>query len=153
MPCVDPTDDAPPMDRPAASLPLPGGVTLLRRTLADAAALMPPSASLDHLRPWMPWAAEAPTAARTEEQSRAAEALLGRRPYPPGPRPQGGRGPSPRRRSRCPASTGWRFPATRPSPSAAVPRALGYRLDRTEHHEVTAPAETGRRMVRVRRAE
>ena len=34
--------------------------------------------------------------------------------------------------------------------SAAVPRRLGYRLDRIEEDEVTAPAETGRSMVWVR---
>jgi RimJ/RimL family protein N-acetyltransferase len=33
--------------------------------------------------------------------------------------------------------------------SAAVPRRLGYRLDRIEEDEVTAPAETGRSMVWV----
>ena len=33
--------------------------------------------------------------------------------------------------------------------SAAVPRRLGYRLDRVEEVEVTAPAETGRRMIWV----
>lgn len=34
--------------------------------------------------------------------------------------------------------------------SAAVPRRLGYRLDRIEPSEVRAPAETGRRMFWVR---
>jgi RimJ/RimL family protein N-acetyltransferase len=34
--------------------------------------------------------------------------------------------------------------------SAAVPRRLGYRLDRIEDDEVTAPAETGRSMIWVR---
>ncbi len=34
--------------------------------------------------------------------------------------------------------------------SAAVPRKLGYRLDRIEDDEVTAPAETGRSMVWVK---
>jgi RimJ/RimL family protein N-acetyltransferase len=34
--------------------------------------------------------------------------------------------------------------------SAAIPRRLGYRLDRIEDHEITAPAETGRRMIWVR---
>ena len=33
------------------------------------------------------------------------------------------------------------------APSAAVPRRLGYRLDRIEDSKITAPAETGRRMV------
>jgi len=33
--------------------------------------------------------------------------------------------------------------------SAAVPRRLGYRLDRVEDDDVTAPAETGRSMVWV----
>jgi RimJ/RimL family protein N-acetyltransferase len=33
--------------------------------------------------------------------------------------------------------------------SAAVPRRLGYRLDRIEEDDVTAPAETGRSMVWV----
>ena len=34
--------------------------------------------------------------------------------------------------------------------SAAVPRRLGYRLDRIEDDEVTAPAETGRSMVWIK---
>jgi RimJ/RimL family protein N-acetyltransferase len=34
--------------------------------------------------------------------------------------------------------------------SAAVPRKLGYRLDRIEDDEVTAPAETGRSMVWIK---
>jgi RimJ/RimL family protein N-acetyltransferase len=34
--------------------------------------------------------------------------------------------------------------------SAAVPRRLGYRLDRIEDHEPGAPAETGRRMIWVK---
>jgi RimJ/RimL family protein N-acetyltransferase len=37
--------------------------------------------------------------------------------------------------------------------SAAVPQRLGYRLDRIEDDEVTAPAETGRSMVWVRAGE
>ncbi|HZT64717.1 MAG TPA: GNAT family N-acetyltransferase [Acidimicrobiales bacterium] len=36
--------------------------------------------------------------------------------------------------------------------SQAVPRKLGYRLDRIEDDEVTAPAETGRSMIWVRQA-
>ena len=34
--------------------------------------------------------------------------------------------------------------------SAAVPRRLGYRLDRIEDAEITAPAETGRKMIWVK---
>ncbi|HEY0493526.1 MAG TPA: GNAT family N-acetyltransferase [Candidatus Dormibacteraeota bacterium] len=37
--------------------------------------------------------------------------------------------------------------------SAAVPARLGYRLDRIEAHEITAPMETGRFMIWVIRAE
>jgi RimJ/RimL family protein N-acetyltransferase len=33
--------------------------------------------------------------------------------------------------------------------SAAVPRRLGYRLDRVEDGDRTAPADTGRRMIWV----
>lgn len=34
--------------------------------------------------------------------------------------------------------------------SAAIPRRLGYRLDRIDDHEPQAPAETGRRMIWVK---
>jgi RimJ/RimL family protein N-acetyltransferase len=37
--------------------------------------------------------------------------------------------------------------------SAAIPRKLGYRLDRIDDHEPEAPGETGRRMIWVREAE
>jgi RimJ/RimL family protein N-acetyltransferase len=36
--------------------------------------------------------------------------------------------------------------------SAAIPRKLGYQLDRVDRHEPEAPGERGRRMVWVRRA-
>lgn len=37
--------------------------------------------------------------------------------------------------------------------SAAIPRKLGYRLDRIDDHEPEAPGETGRRMIWVREAD
>jgi RimJ/RimL family protein N-acetyltransferase len=36
--------------------------------------------------------------------------------------------------------------------SAAIPRKLGYRLDRVIAHEPEAPGESGRRMIWVREA-
>jgi RimJ/RimL family protein N-acetyltransferase len=37
--------------------------------------------------------------------------------------------------------------------SAAIPRKLGYRLDRVIAHEPEAPGESGRRMIWVRDAQ
>ena len=37
--------------------------------------------------------------------------------------------------------------------SAAIPRRLGYRLDRIEDAEITAPGETGRKMIWVKTAD
>ncbi|WP_405016750.1 GNAT family N-acetyltransferase [Kitasatospora sp. NBC_00070] len=48
--------------RPPELIALTGGVSLRRRALADADPLNEAVvANLDHLRPWMAWAAEAPT--------------------------------------------------------------------------------------------
>ncbi|GAA1143348.1 RimJ/RimL family protein N-acetyltransferase [Kitasatospora gansuensis] len=58
--------------RPPELIALPGGVSLRRRGLADAdplnAAVV---ANLDHLRPWMAWAAEAPTPELSRELAQA----------------------------------------------------------------------------------
>ncbi|MER8184746.1 GNAT family protein [Kitasatospora sp. NPDC094015] len=60
--------------RPPELLPLPGGVSLRRRREADAAALNAAvRTNLAHLRPWMPWAAEAPTLQNSQEMCRAGE--------------------------------------------------------------------------------
>ena len=61
--------------RPPELLRLPGGLRLHRRRSAHAPALnRAVRANLEHLRPWMEWAAEAPTRARTAELTRAGTA-------------------------------------------------------------------------------
>ncbi|MGA5703732.1 GNAT family N-acetyltransferase [Peterkaempfera bronchialis] len=177
--------------RPPAVLPLPGGVSLRRRTLADSAGLNAAVlANLDHLRPWMPWAAEAPEAAQTEDQSRAAEEswlagtdfryLLGLDARPgsvigafglhgrigPGALEIGywldaahtGRGHARHAVSSLTAAA-LALPGIARveihcdeanTASAAIPRRLGYRLDRIRDEVIAAPAETGRIMVWIR---
>ncbi|MEY9937705.1 GNAT family N-acetyltransferase [Streptacidiphilus sp. MAP5-3] len=59
-------DDAPRTDRPAEVIALGNGLELRRRRPAHAAALNAAIlANLDHLRPWVPWAHQAPTLAET----------------------------------------------------------------------------------------
>ncbi|WP_063796015.1 GNAT family N-acetyltransferase [Peterkaempfera griseoplana] len=182
--------DQPPVTpgRPPALLPLPGGVSLRRRRVADSPALCAAVLeSLDHLRPWMAWAAEPPVPERTEEQSRAAEAawesgtefvyLLGLDAVPgsviggcglhgrigPGALEIGywvhpshtGRGHA-RNLAAALTEAALALPGIgrveihcdeANTASAAVPRRLGYRLDRIEDDGITAPAESGRGMV------
>ncbi|MEE1782531.1 GNAT family N-acetyltransferase [Streptomyces sp. SP17BM10] len=176
--------------RPPELLRLPGGVTLHRRLSAHTTALNKAvRANLDHLRPWLEWAAEAPSRARTAQLTRAGAAawdagtdfmyLVGLDAEPgsvigafglhgrigPGALEIGywvsarhvGRGiattgagaltsaaltlPGIRRvEIRCDQANG---------ASAAVPRKLGYRLERIADAAVRAPAETGRQQVWV----
>ncbi|WP_078896809.1 GNAT family protein [Streptomyces sp. NRRL S-495] len=67
-----PTPGRPPeLLRPAGD----SGITLRRRSPAQSLALNAAvRANLDHLRPWLEWAAEAPTAARTAELTEAGAA-------------------------------------------------------------------------------
>ncbi|WP_181442536.1 GNAT family N-acetyltransferase [Streptomyces tateyamensis] len=68
---------APPTPTSAAVPPpelidLPGGYQLRRRTLADVPAVNAVIVrNIDHLRPWMPWATEVPSLARTAEMTKA----------------------------------------------------------------------------------
>ncbi|WP_063750134.1 GNAT family N-acetyltransferase [Kitasatospora cheerisanensis] len=176
--------------RPPELLPLGGGAHLRRRRVADAAGLNAAVlANLDHLRPWMPWAANAPTLPESEELSVRGEQvwdegtdfmyLLGLDAEPalviggfglhgrlgPGAleigywvhREHTGRGLATaaaraltgaalalpgitRAEIHCDESNG---------ASAAVPRKLGYTLDRIDAATPTAPAETGRKMIWV----
>ncbi|MEU4583237.1 GNAT family N-acetyltransferase [Kitasatospora aureofaciens] len=177
--------------RPPELLRLPGGLRLHRRRSAHAPALnRAVRANLEHLRPWMEWAAEAPTRARTAELTRAGTAaweagtdfmyladlddapgrvvgafgLHGR--IGPGALEIGywvaarhvGRGIATaaagalteaalalpgiaRVEIRCDQANG---------ASAAVPRKLGYRLDRVTEAAARAPGETGRQLVWVK---
>ncbi|WP_188309069.1 GNAT family N-acetyltransferase [Streptomyces sp. CBMA123] len=176
--------------RPPELLRLPGGLSLHRRRSTHAPALnRAVCANLEHLRPWLEWAAEAPSRARTAEQTRAGTAaweagtdfmylaeldaapgrvvaalgLHGR--IGPGALEIGywvaarhvGRGIATaaagalteaalalpgiaRLEIRCDQANG---------ASAAVPRKLGYRLDRVAEAAVRAPGETGRQLVWV----
>ncbi|RAJ40491.1 RimJ/RimL family protein N-acetyltransferase [Kitasatospora sp. SolWspMP-SS2h] len=174
--------------RPPELLPLGGGAHLRRRRVADAAGLNAAViANLDHLRPWMPWARQAPTLAESEQLSVAGEAaweqgtdfmyLLGLDADPaaviggfglhgrigPGALEIGywvhhghtGRGLA-TAAARALTSAALALPGiTRAeihcdesnAASAAVPRRLGYVLDRIEPAVPTAPAETGRKMI------
>ncbi|MQS11625.1 GNAT family N-acetyltransferase [Streptomyces kaniharaensis] len=176
--------------RPPELLRLAGGLSLHRRRTSHTVALNKAvRANLDHLRPWLEWAAEAPTRARTAELTRAgavaweagtdfmylvvpdaepdsvigAFGLHGR--IGPGALEIGywvgtrhvGRGIATaaagaltsaalalpgiaRTEIRCDQANG---------ASAAVPRKLGYRLDRVAEAAVRAPAETGRQQIWV----
>jgi RimJ/RimL family protein N-acetyltransferase len=180
--------------RPPELVPLPGGVSLRRLTPADAAALNAAvRSSLDHLRPWLPWAAQAPTLAEDEELIRGKEAaweagtdflyVLGLDAEPgsviggfglhgrigPGALEIGywlhadhtGRGHA---RHAAAALTGAALALPgigrveihcdeANTASAAVPRRLGYRLDRIEDEEPVGAAGTGRCMVWTATAE
>ncbi|MFF7458066.1 GNAT family N-acetyltransferase [Kitasatospora sp. NPDC008115] len=69
------TPDAPTPGRPPELLRPAGGITLRRRSPAQAPALNAAvRANLDHLRPWLEWAAEAPTPARTARLTAAGVA-------------------------------------------------------------------------------
>ncbi|MFE2411455.1 GNAT family N-acetyltransferase [Kitasatospora sp. NPDC059408] len=177
--------------RPPELLRLAGGVSLHRRLSTHTAALTRAvRANLDHLRPWLEWAAEAPSRARTARLTRAGTAawdagtdfmyLVGLDAEPgsvigafglhgrigPGALEIGywvsarhvGRGIATtgagaltsaalalpgiaRVEIRCDQANG---------ASAAVPRKLGYRLERIADAAVRAPAETGRQQVWVK---
>ncbi|MFD9686589.1 GNAT family N-acetyltransferase [Kitasatospora sp. NPDC059088] len=176
--------------RPPELLRLPGGLCLHRRRSAHAPALhRAVRANLEHLRPWLDWAAEVPTRARTAERTRAGTAAweagtdfmyladLDEAPgrvvaalglharLGPGALEIGywvaarhvGRGIAT-------AAAGALTQAALALPgiarveircdrantaSAAVPRKLGYRLDRVTEAAVRAPGETGRQLVWV----
>jgi RimJ/RimL family protein N-acetyltransferase len=195
--------------RPPATPPerLQAGPLVLRRVEAcDAGAIAAAvGASLEHLRPWMPWATPEAADLRTQ-LVRVAEAdelwetgtgfiyvMIARDSGPGGPpEPAGSRGnpdgefvgtiglhrraaddaveigywiasAKTRRgyataaaRALTPVALG--LPGTRRveihcdeanTASAAIPRKLGYRLDRVEAHEREAPGERGRRMIWV----
>jgi RimJ/RimL family protein N-acetyltransferase len=174
--------------RPPELLTLPGGISLHRRTTAHAPALNAAvTANLDHLRPWMAWAAQAPALAETLELSRVGESawdsgsdfmylvtpdtepatvigafgLHGR--IGPGALEIGywvDHGHTRRGIATAAAEAVTAAALALPGiqrveihcdetngPSAAVPRRLGYRLDRIIDSPVTAPAETGRKMI------
>ncbi|MFD7411815.1 GNAT family N-acetyltransferase [Kitasatospora purpeofusca] len=70
-----PTPDAPTPGRPPELLRPAAGITLSRRSPDRSPALNAAvRADLDHLRPWLEWAAEAPTLARTAELTEAGMA-------------------------------------------------------------------------------
>ncbi|WP_380284458.1 GNAT family N-acetyltransferase [Kitasatospora purpeofusca] len=70
-----PAPGAPTPGRPPELLRPAEGITLRRRSPAQAPALNAAvRANLDHLRPWLEWAAEAPTPARTAELTAAGVA-------------------------------------------------------------------------------
>ncbi|MEV0190838.1 GNAT family N-acetyltransferase [Kitasatospora purpeofusca] len=75
-PALDtPTPNTPAPGRPPELLRPAGGIVLRRRSAAQSLALNAAvRANLDHLRPWLEWAAEAPTAARTAELTEAGTA-------------------------------------------------------------------------------
>ncbi|MGE7432855.1 GNAT family N-acetyltransferase [Kitasatospora sp. NPDC001175] len=174
--------------RPPELIPLPGGFSLRRRTVADAPELNAAvTASLDHLRPWMEWAGETPSLDHTREMTRAGVDawqagsdfmyLLGADDRPgsvvgafglhgrigPGALEIGywvavdhvGHGLA-TAAARALTEAALALPGVGRVEihcdegnlaSAAVPRKLGYRLDRVDDFAPTAPAETGRRLI------
>jgi RimJ/RimL family protein N-acetyltransferase len=195
--------------RPPATPPerLQAGPLVLRRVEACDAGTIAAAvgASLEHLRPWMPWATPEAADLRTQ-LVRVAEAdelwetgtgfiyvMIARDSGPGGPpRPAGRRGDPDgefagtiglHRRAADDAveigywiasaktRRGYATAAARAltpvalqlsgarrveihcdeanTASAAIPRKLGYRLDRVEAHEREAPGERGRRMIWV----
>lgn len=180
--------------RPPELLALAGGVALYRRSPGHSRALNTAvRANLDHLRPWLDWAAEAPSLGRTAALTRAGAAAwdagtdfmyLARRTGPngrPGPvvgafglhgrvgpgaleigywvgAEHVGRGIA-TTAARALTEAALALPGIERveircdranTASAAVPRRLGYRLDREIGVAVRAPAETGRQLVWVR---
>jgi RimJ/RimL family protein N-acetyltransferase len=189
---------------PAGPLPFPpeqvdGGVVMLRRVqIEDAAGIaLAVAVSLDHLRPWMPWATPEAASPRTQ-MTRVAEAdelwetgtdfiySLLPVPGPPGAgevvagqvglHRRAGEGAieigywvaaTHVRRGLGTAATRVMTPVALSLPgvnrveihcdeantaSAAIPRRLGYRLDRIAPHEPEAPGECGQRMIWVKEA-
>jgi len=199
-----------PLARPSATPPerLAAGPLVLRRVEADDAAVIAAAvgASLEHLRPWMPWATPEAADLRTQ-LVRVAEAdelwetgtgfiyvMIARDSGPDGApaAPAGSKGDPDgefvgtigmHRRAAGDAveigywiasaktRRGYATAAARAltpvalelsagrrveihcdeanTASAAIPRKLGYRLDRVEAHEREAPGERGRRMIWV----
>ena len=198
-----------PLARPPATPPerLAAGPLVLRRVEAGDAAVIAAAvgASLEHLRPWMPWATPEAADLRTQ-LARVTEAdelwetgagfiyvMIARDGGPGGaPGPAGDRGDPDgefvgtigmHRRAADDAveigywiaagqtRRGYATAAARAltpvalglsgirrveihcdvanTASAAIPRKLGYRLDRVEAHEREAPGERGRRMIWV----
>jgi RimJ/RimL family protein N-acetyltransferase len=195
--------------RPSAIPPerLTAGPLVLRRVQADDAAAIAAAvgASLEHLRPWMPWATPEAADLRTQ-LVRVAEAdelwetgtgfiyvMIARYGQPGGPpEPAGNRGDPDgefvgtiglhRRAADDAVEIGYWIASAKTRrgyataaalaltpvalelsgtrrveihcdeanlASAAIPRKLGYRLDRVEAHEREAPGERGRRMIWV----
>ena len=196
-----------PARRPASPpVRLAAGPLVLRRVEADDAGPIATAvaASLEHLRPWMPWATPEAADLRTQ-LVRVAEAdelwesgtgfiyvMIARDGGQAGPAPGGSRGDPDgefvgtiglHRRAADDAveigywiasaktRRGYATAAARAltpvaltlsgsrrveihcdeanTASAAIPRKLGYRLDRVEPHEREAPGERGRRMIWV----
>src|SRR5258708_1795812 len=107
-----------------------GAVTLRRIRATDAGAVAAAvGASLDHLRPWMPWATPDSADRRSQLARVAITAVALARP--------GGSGVE----THCDEAN---------TASAAIPRKLGYRLDRIEVRKPEAPGESGRLMIWVR---
>ncbi|MFJ8042498.1 GNAT family N-acetyltransferase [Kitasatospora sp. NPDC096147] len=177
--------------RPPELIALPNGVHLRRRSLADSERLNAATVgNLDHLRPWMEWAATAPTLAQTRELAVAgvtawedgtdfmylagldedpgsvvgAFGLHGR--IGPGALEIGywvSASHTGRRIATESAAALTEAALALPGItrveircdeanhlSAAIPRRLGYRLDRTDDFTPTAPAETGRKLIWVK---
>lgn len=171
-----------------------GPIELRRRSVADNGQMLDAvTMSLEHLRPWMPWAAQAPTeqsvrevAERSIQQWDADEqyalgmydvgsdelvgaAGLHRRVGPDGIEigywvrvDCTGRGYATAAAAAL-TRTGMTLDGIERVEihcdqanlaSAAVPRALGYRLNRVEPHTISSPGDSGQDMVWVlRRAE
>lgn len=176
--------------RPPELLRPAGGITLTRRSPVHAPALNAAvRANLDHLRPWLEWATEAPTPALTAELTEAGSAawdagtdfiyLVGLDAEPgrvigsfglhgrigPGALELGywvsaehGRRGIATAAARTVTEAALALPGIERveihcdqanDASAAVPRRLGFRLDRVVAAPVRAPGETGRKLIWV----
>lgn len=185
---------APPLPagvRPPELLALPGGVSLRRRTIADALALNGAvTRNLEHLRPFMPWAVSAPTLERSRESTTlgwqhweagtdfmylagldvapgsviGAFGLHGR--IGPGALEIGywvdaaftGRGIATNAAAAL-TTAALELPGIHRveihcdeanAASAAVPRKIGYRLDRLQEDRISAPGETGHKLIWIK---
>jgi RimJ/RimL family protein N-acetyltransferase len=173
---------------PPELLDLPGGYQLRRRTAADAAGVNAVIVrDIDHLRPWMSWAKEVPSLARSIEMTQVGWQLwenrtdflfvLGHRDEPAGVFGMFGLhrriGPGALEigywvakehtgRSLATYGAAALTEAALALPdvarveihcdrantaSSAVPRKLGFRLDRVVQEEAQAPAETGHKEI------
>ncbi|MFE9421611.1 GNAT family N-acetyltransferase [Kitasatospora sp. NPDC006697] len=174
--------------RPPELLDLPGGFVLRRRTTADADPVNQAIVrNIDHLRPWMAWAASSPTPAHTAEMTRVGwqlweagtdfmyvleragrpDSVLGmfglHRRIGPGAleigywvdREHTGRslatnGAAALTRAALALSDIERVEIhcdQANAASAAVPRKLGYRLDRIDRQPIDTPAATGKKLI------